>query len=205
MTAIPNIGEYTDKFKKISQNVECAHTQAQINFVINSFLSIPSSKKGCIVEAGSYKGGSAAKFSIVAKLVNRQLVIFDSFQGHPENEGKFKKGSYCGSLDEVKGNIEKYGEIGICKFIKGWFKDTMPSFSDKICAAFLDVDLSSSTRTCLKYLYPLIISGGVLYSHDGNYRSVVRVYTGNEFWKEEVGCPKPFIESLGKLIKIVKE
>lgn len=207
MAAIPDISKYINRFETISQNIICKHLPEQITPFINFFLSIPPSKKGCIVEAGCYKGGGTAKFSIAAKLANRQLVIFDSFQGHPESEQQFKQGSYCGSLDEVKSNVEKYGEIEVCRFIKGWFKDTLPDFSDKICAAFLDVDLSSSTRTCLKYLYPLIIPGGILYSHDGDFAPVIAVYGDDEFWKKEVGCPRPFIEGLGKkkILRIVKK
>ncbi|HCJ66855.1 MAG TPA: methyltransferase [Elusimicrobia bacterium] len=207
------------RLKRISINIECPHTEAQIISFINSFLSIPSTIEGCIVEAGSYKGGSAAKFSIGAKLANRQLVVFDSFQGLPENEEPhdksvlghsikdwFKGGIYCGTFDEVLRNIEKYGEIEVCKFIKGWFEDTMPIFSYKICGAYLDVDLASSTKTCLKYLYPLIVPGGVLYSQDGDFPLVIEVFSSDEFWEKEVGCPRPFIEGLGKdkLIKIVK-
>jgi O-methyltransferase len=156
----------------ISLNVACPHSEDQIVSFVQAFLSIPPDKEGCIVEAGSYKGGSTAKFSIGAKIANRQLVVFDSFEGLPENEEPhersilghsikawFTGGSYCGSLDEVKSNIGKYGQLESCTFVKGWFEDTMPPFSNKICAAYLDVDLASSTRTCLKYLYPLIIRG----------------------------------------------
>ena len=207
-----DMNKYIDRFNIISKNVKCSHNSKQIEIFVNSFLSIPESIKGCIVEAGSFKGGSAAKFSIIAKMINRELVIFDSFEGLPEDEHSFKKGSYNGTLDEVKSNIEKYGEISSCRFIKGWFKDTMPNFSEKICGVFLDVDLSASTKTCLKYLYPLIIPGGVLYSHDGNFPLVAKVYNDNEFWEKEVGCQKPFIEVLegkglekNKIIKIVKE
>ena len=207
------------ELERISWNVECPHSQDQIISFINSFFSMRSDKEGCIVEAGSYKGGSTAKFSIGAKLADRQLVIFDSFQGLPENEefhdksilghsirNWFEKGKFCGTLDEVKKNIKKYGKIEVCKFIKGWFDDTMLNFSSKICAVYLDVDLASSTRTCLKYLYPLIIPGGVLYSQDGDFPLVIDVFNDDEFWEKEVGCKKPYIEGLGKkkLIKIVK-
>jgi len=82
----------------------------------------------------------------------------------------------------------------------------MPKFSKSIVAIYLDVDLASSTRTCLKYLYPLLVPGGVLYSQDGHLPLVIDVFKDDEFWKKEVSYPKPHIEGLGKkkLIKIVK-
>jgi len=70
----------------------------------------------------------------------------------------------------------------------------------------LDVDLASSTRTCLKYLYPQIVLGGILFSEDGDFPLVIEVFNNDEFWQKEVGYKKPYIEGLGKskLIKIVK-
>jgi O-methyltransferase len=202
----------------ISHTVKCSHLQREIISVVSAFLSTPKHVEGCIVEAGSFKGGSAAKFSIAAKMVNRRLVVFDSFEGLPDhnephdkdiwNDDKvtFRKGGYCGPLEEVKGNIAKHGELEVCEFVKGWFEDTMPKFSRPVVAIYLDVDLASSTRTCLKYLYPLLVPGGTLCSQDGHVPLVVDVFNDDRFWEKEIGCPKPHIEGLGKhkLIRIVK-
>lgn len=201
----------------ITYAVDCPHQQNEVISFINTILSIPQHIEGCIIEAGSYKGGSTAKFSIAAKISNRRLVVFDSFEGIPEHnepcaksifgdEVFFSQGSYCGTLEEVKRNIDRFGELEVCEFIKGWFDNTMPKFSSPIVAIYLDVDLASSTRTCLKYLYPLLVPGGVLYSQDGDFPLVIDVFNDDEFWEREVGYPKPYVEGLGKqkLIKIVK-
>ena len=201
----------------ISKAINCPHTQYEIISFIETILSIPQHIEGCVVEAGSYKGGSTAKFSIAAKIANRKLVVFDSFEGIPQHNepydkdifGKgisFPSGIYCGTLDEVKRNVSRYGEIKVCDFIKGWFEDTMSKFSKPIVAICLDVDLASSTRTCLKYLYPLLVPGGVLYSQDGHFPLVIDVFNDDEFWNKEIGYPKPHIEGLGKerWIKLVK-
>lgn len=207
------------KIYLITKNVSCPHTESQMLSFISAVFSISSNKKGCIVEAGSYKGGSTAKFSIAAKLTNRKLLVFDSFKGLPNNKeahdrnifghsikGQFVGGAFYGTLSEVEETVKKYGELEVCTFIKGWFENTMPNFSEPIAAIYLDVDLASSTRTCLKYLYPLLIPGGVLYSQDGNFPLVIEVFNDNKFWKQEVGCTKPLIKGLGqkKLIKIEK-
>lgn len=207
------------RFKKITRNVRCAHTQEQMLSFVNDLLRIPPEVEGCIVEAGAFKGGSTCKLSIAAQLTKRVLYVFDSFEGLPENDeahersilghsirGWFRRGKYYGGLDEVKNNIMKYGSIEPCRFIKGWFENTMPAFSERIVAAFIDVDLASSTRTCLKYLYPLLVPGGIIYSHDGDFPLVIEVFQDNDFWEKEVGSKKPHIEGLGKrkLIRIVK-
>lgn len=199
-----------------SANVDCPHTPGEILAYIQTILTLPSTIPGCVVEAGCYKGGSTAKFSIAASLVHRELVVFDSFEGIPQNAedhastthgDNFEKGSYKGTLDEVKANVAKYGHIETCSFTKGWFEDTLPLFKNPIAAMYLDVDLVSSNRTCLKYLYPLLQAGGVLYSQDGHLPLVCDLFDDAYFWQHEVGTRKPVIEGLRKrkLIKIVKQ
>jgi len=207
------------QFRTISRNVECPHNESHILAFVIDLLKMQPRIDGCIVEAGTFKGGSTAKFSIVAKRLNRQLITFDSFEGLPENEeahdksifgysikGWFEGKKFLGGLEEVKRNIEKYGAIDSCRFIKGWYEDTMPGFKEKIVAAYLDVDLASSTKTCLKYLYPLIEPGGILYSQDGDFPLVIDVFDDDEFWETEVGCKKPVIEGLrtSKMLRIIK-
>lgn len=206
------------QFYLISFSVDSPHTQAEILACVQSILSLPRNSKGVVVEAGCYKGSSTAKFSLAADIVGKELVVFDSFRGIPANDephernifGKpagFTQGSYCGALDEVEANVAKYGRIDRCRFVQGWFQDTLPEFKELISAVYLDVDLASSTRTCLKYFYPLLESGGVLYSHDGHLPLVIDVFHDDNFWTSEVGCNRPQVVGLGekKLIKITRE
>lgn len=185
--------------------------------VISAILSFDSSAEGVIVESGSYKGGSAAKISLAAEIANRKLILFDSFEGLPKHneihgrnifggEAHFPVGSYRGSLDEVKENISKFGKIEYCEFIKGWFEDTMPKFKKPIAVAYLDVDLVSSTKTCLKYLYPILIKGGIIFSQDGHLPWVIEIINNDNFWQKEVHYSRPEINGLGKkkLVEIRK-
>jgi len=207
------------KFAKISRNVKCSHGHMEILSAAFEILSIPKNIEGHIVEAGVFKGGSAAKLSIIANMLNRKLYLFDSFEGLPENsenhvtsllghsiDGWFKGGLFKGGLAEVKNNIETYGESEVCNYVKGYFEDSMSKFTEKIAFAYLDVDLASSTRTCLKYLYPLLSKGGTIMSQDGDFPLVVDVFNDNDFWQNELGIPKPTIEGLGsrKIITITK-
>lgn len=205
------------KLCAVSHHVEIAHMEEEMIAVMSSILRMPGHLPGVVVEAGCFKGASTAKFSLAAKYSGRQLIVFDSFCGIPPNDedhGKnifgdsvnFPAGDYSGNLEEVKHNIDRYGQLDICTFHKGWFEDTMPSFSEPITTAYIDVDLASSTRTCLRYLYPRLVEGGELYSQDGHLPLVIDVFRDKTFWREEVGCEPPFVDGLGekKLIKIKK-
>ena len=77
-------------------------------------------------------------------------------------------------------------------------------FSQPVALAYLDVDLASSTKTCLKNLYPLLSPGGSIYSQDGDFPLVVEVFNNEKFWKEEVGCVElPQVTGLGKKITVI--
>lgn len=139
---------------------------------------------GCIVEAGAYKGGSASKLSLAARLAGRRLYVFDSFSGlpiHDEPHSKsifggqiaFPAGAWRGTIDEVRATIDRYGVSEVCELVPGWFDDTLPGFTEPVAVAYIDVDLATSTRICLAYLYPLLIRDGVLFSQDGHVPLVV--------------------------------
>jgi O-methyltransferase len=194
---------------RISYRVDSPHMEHEMVQVMAAILSLPRSTDGVIVEAGSFKGGSTSKLSLATRLAGRRLVVFDSFEGipeHHETHGKniyggdayFPPGSYAGSLQEVTSNITDHGAIEVCRFTKGFFDDTMPGFREPVGVAYIDVDLESSTRTCIRYLYPLLIPGGVLFSQDGHLPWVIRLLDDDTFWRDEVGTDKPAIEGLGR-------
>ncbi len=158
----------------VSRHVECAHAESEILSFGRAMLALPATVAGVFVEAGCFKGGSSTKFSLFARIAGRELVIFDSFAGIPDNKEDhgihttsggpaFAKGDYCGDLEEVRENVRRYGDLGVCRFVKGYFEDSMPHFREPVAAAYLDVDLASSTRTCLKYLWPLLSPGGMIF------------------------------------------
>ena len=138
---------------------------------------------------------------------NAEPHVRDIF-GRPLGGGRgFQQGDYSGTLPEVKRNVRRFGHIEVCRFMKGWFKDTMPRFKEPCAAIYLDVDLVASTRTCVKHLWPLLSIGGCLFSHDGHLPLVVDLFNDDRFWATEVGCKKPQIDGLGqrKLITIIKD
>jgi hypothetical protein len=91
------------------------------------------------------------------------------------------------------------------EMVQDRFEDTMPSFDEPIVVGFIDVGLASWTRTCLRYLYPRLVTRDVLFSHDGDLPRCIEVFLDVAMWKE-IGGPRPVIDGLGaeKLIAITK-
>jgi hypothetical protein len=132
-------------------------------------LETPPEVVGDVVECGTWKGGSAVNLSLVCRITGRKLRIYDSFEGLPAGDPKdreaaaYQAGDYCGTLDEVKSNLSRYGAIDSCEFVKGWFKDTLPSLDRPVLLAFLDVDLEASLETCVRYIWPHLTSRGYIF------------------------------------------
>lgn len=193
---------------KAHEGLRCVHTHAEITAVVRAILDVPSAIPGVIVEAGCFKGGSTAKLSIAAKMAGRQLMVFDSFEGLPEvspEERYLQAGAFAATLAEVRSNVEQYGEIATCTFIKGWFHETLAGFQTPVVAAFVDVDLRDSVKTCLEHLYPLLIPGGSIFSHDGHIPVCVDLMASPTFW-QTMAAPAPKIYGLAKqkLVQIQK-
>lgn len=68
--------------------------------------------------------------------------------------------------------------------IPGWFEETVKDFNEPIAILRLDGDLYNSTYVCLKYLYPLVIKGGLViiddYALSGCAQAVIDYFDGIE-------------------------
>ncbi len=171
-------------------------------FMITKLLNLE--EPGVIIECGSYKGGSAVNLSLACELVGRRLLICDSFAGLPRPSeddrthstidgmtDDYEEGWWCGSLEEVRSNIAKYGCLRCCTFVRGYFEETLPDLKESVAFAFCDVDLADSLRVCLKYLWPLLVAGGVLFTHEAIQREIFSVFDDDEWWRLNLGCAPP--------------
>src|SRR5207302_6308567 len=138
------------------------------------------------VECGCYKGGSTANLSLVCALAGRQLEVFDSFRGLPQPTEDdtahtvidsaeihlYAKGGFPATLDQVRGNVARYGRIDVCNFNVGFFQDTMTKFKRSCVFVFEDVDLRSSLETCLTHLWPLLQPGCYFFTHEAHHMEI---------------------------------
>jgi O-methyltransferase len=202
------------RFVAITNHVRTYHTQAEMLRVVDRILRLAGRPDLTVVEAGSGKGGGTAKLSLVARRAGGRLVVFDSFRGIPPNDEvhrnvhgrrvEFRAGAFRGRLPSVCRTVARFGAPEVCEFRKGWFADTLPAWDGHVDVALLDVDLLSSTRTCLTHLVPRLRPGGVVLTQDGHLEAVVALLGDARFWRDEVGVEPPSIAGLGrrKLLQI---
>ena len=157
--SFPNIG-YTMISKK-----RLDHLQNCIENIIENKI------EGDFIETGVWRGGSTIFMRALLKVhvVKDKIVwVADSFSGMPKPKDKsdgsdLSKFSILNvSLEQVKSNFEKFELLdNQVKFLKGWFKDTLPIAPiKKLSLIRLDGDLYSSTIDSLNNLYSKLSKGG---------------------------------------------
>jgi O-methyltransferase len=168
--------------------------------MIEEIFRIPKHIKGDIVECGCYNGSSTANLSLAVKLTNRRLYVCDSFEGLPaiNDEDKYDINSRTNDfyiwhegetaaddgLEGTKRSIKKYGKIEVCEFIKGYFKDTLPTLpTDSIVLIFEDACLVSSVKDCILFLWPKLQYGCKFYSHEPWSQNIVALFYDKQWWE----------------------
>ena len=130
---------------------------------------------GDFIETGVWRGGASIFMRAALGVygdTERSVWLADSFEGLPKASGDYAEdtGSWyweynhvlAVSLDDVKRNFARYGWLDDrVKFLKGWFKDTMPTAPVTTLAILrLDGDMYESTIDVLNAMYPKLSVGG---------------------------------------------
>jgi O-methyltransferase len=206
----PEKGETMIGFKRLS-NLEFCVKETITN-------KIP----GDLIETGVWRGGACIFMRALLKIfdVNDKTVwVADSFEGLPppntksfpedQDDQLHKNQELAVPLEEVINNFSEYELLDDrVKFLKGWFKDTLPAAPiQKLSVLRLDGDMYESTIDALFNLYPKLSLGGFCIIDDWgavpackkaveDYREVFNIqepiqaidWTG-VFWKKEKNVP----------------
>lgn len=165
----------------------CAHTMVglkrleNVQFCVEDVLArgVP----GDFIETGVWRGGVVILMRALLKAhgdTGRTVWAADSFEGlPPPNPDKYPldKGLHFNafkelrvSLEDVQDNFRQYGLLDEqVRFLKGWFRDTLPSAPvERLAVLRLDGDLYESTMDALMHLYPKLQPGGYCIIDDYN-------------------------------------
>jgi hypothetical protein len=166
-------------------------------------LELPPNAQGVVVECGSWLGGSTANLSLVCDIVDRTLVVYDSFEGLPSADPRDKyaspvgEGFLRGELEVVRENVRRYGALERCEFRKGWFADTLPNHSEPIALCFLDVDYETSMHDCVVHLWPHLTDSGYVFIDEYVRLDYCALFFSERFWKEHFDTSPPGLMGVG--------
>jgi O-methyltransferase len=202
-----------DRFEVVDANVQSGTTRTDGILLAEALLSMVS--EGELVECGCYAGASTSKLSILANILGKKLYVFDSFEGLPQVDREnlrdfharrghdwvsdWAAGRYAAQLDLVRSNVELYGEIDACIFVKGWFSEALfaENLPRRVSFAFVDADIASSVKECIRAIWPRLAERGVFFSHDVAYIKVLQVLHDREMWTKVFDSYPPIIFGAG--------
>lgn len=131
---------------------------------------------GDFVECGTYKGGSAALLSKFL-IPERQLWLYDSFQGMPSTSAKDGENAAewvgkcvadVSDLQEVLGCV--YAPLERCHIKPGWFTETFQQpLPEQVALLHCDADWYESVLLVLETFYDQIPKGGCIVLDDFGY------------------------------------
>ena len=135
---------------------------------------------GDFIETGVWRGGATIFMKGLLTALNdttRVVWVADSFEGLPTPDSTLPDEIRMDidphrllpvSEEDVRKNFEKYDLLDErVRFLKGWFKDTLPTAPiDTLALLRLDGDLYESTYTALECLYPKLSVGGYVIVDD---------------------------------------
>ena len=139
--------------------LESAVALHNINELVRTASGTPH---GCIVEVGVWKGGTAWHLSKLAEEQNREIYLYDTFEGIPyKSEFDYHNVGDFGDTDfETVKNAIPYATV-----VKGLFPDSaipMPP----VAFLHVDVDQYQAALDTVRYMEPFMVKGGIIWFDD---------------------------------------
>jgi len=187
---------------------EFAHTMIGLKRLANlkrtAEIVINENIPGDFIETGVWRGGACIFMRSILHaygIKDRNVWVADSFAGipapdvekYPQDRGEnLHEPEYLAvSIEAVKANFQRYGLLDDqVKFLKGWFKDTLPTAPvQRLAIMRLDGDLYESTMDALTSLYSKLSAGGFVIIDDyGNAENCRRAIAD---FREKHGIKDP--------------
>ncbi len=171
-------------------------------------FEIPPEVEGVIVEAGCWKGGTTANLSLVADVVGRTLVVYDSFEGLPAPAdgdrwaSPLGQGAFKGELEEVRANVAAHGVVERCEFRRGWFNESLAGHTEPIVLAFVDVDHQASMHQCVQGLWPHLRDDGYWFVDEYVRLDYCALFFSERYWRTYFDRPPPGLMGAGTGIAV---
>lgn len=163
---------------------------------------------GDFLETGVWRGGACIFMrALIDQQPDRSVWVCDSFEGlpppdpeqYPVDEGDelYKQSVLAVPLEEVQRNFQRYGLLDDrVRFLKGWFKDTLPGPVGALALLRLDGDMYGSTIEVLDALYDHVAYGGFVVVDDYALKSA-RAATDDFRRERAIDAPLVRIDTTG--------
>ena len=157
-----------NKFREIDENN--ANDQNRVVYLIENLERTLYECKGDVAEVGVYCGSTAQILKHYCEKYNRELFLFDTFEGFADNDlvgiDEFKNKLYIeNSLEHARNNV---GTEKWIHYKKGYFPGTIDDAvrNRKYSFVHLDCDLYQPIHAGLDFFWDRMCEGGIIAIHD---------------------------------------
>jgi hypothetical protein len=124
---------------------------------------------GDVAELGVYKGNTAFLLADLAKRMNKDAYLLDTFGGFSPNDLRgidANAGLHFG--DTSLPSVQQLVGTDRVHFIRGYFPESASQMREDLtfCLVHIDCDLYAPFDAALRYFYPRMVQGGFLILHD---------------------------------------
>jgi|TARA_B110000116_G_scaffold187774_1_gene162867 O-methyltransferase len=141
--------------------------------------------QGDLVETGVFQGGTTVLMARVIHNLSSPRVLYacDSFLGLPRAQSQDReifKWDFKSPRTHVEHVLHKEGLMHHVRIVSGWFHQSLPPRGLRsISMLRLDGDTFNGTYEALRWLYPLVMDGGIVYLDDvGSFKGAHAAMTG---------------------------
>jgi O-methyltransferase len=128
--------------------------------------------EGALIEVGVWRGGTGCLIAEAARLagVSAPVYLCDTFSGVVnvgEMDTRYKGGEHADTSVQIVKNLAESMHLLSVKILQGIFPTaTCKLVGDTFRFAHLDLDVYESTRQSLDFIWPRLVSGGIVVFDD---------------------------------------
>lgn len=140
------------------------------SLILNLQQLLDEGVEGDFAELGVYQGTTASIIAHYAKKGSRNLFLFDTFEGFDRRDlVDIDAPETSDFSDTSHAAVSKFvGHEDVCKYCVGYFPESVTDEVRNRSFAFvhLDCDLYKPMNDALRFFWPRLSSGGLLFLHD---------------------------------------
>jgi len=177
VSRLPRDPSSVSRFEQLYLKYKDSTMLGREGYMTNLALAATVRTPGCVIECGVWKGGTSAGMAEVLG-PDREYFLFDSFQGHvdpqpidgpaalawqADKSGPWYFNNAVVGPEDADAAMKKSGAKNY-RLVKGWFEDSLATFTppSPIAVLRIDCDWHAPTTTCLRALFPYVADDGIL-------------------------------------------
>jgi hypothetical protein len=165
----PEIGVLSEIWTHKNEKRNASDLPRLYSLMLNIQQILEENVAGDFAELGVYRGNSAAVLAHYARKSDRNVFLFDTFEGFDPKDLRGVDQNHAMEFDDTSlASVREFvGEENV-RYIAGYFPASVPSDLDRaqFSVVHLDCDLYEPIKAGMEFFFPRLSPGGLMIVHD---------------------------------------